>query len=264
MRVLRARGAAALLAVALALAGAAAAADAPTAVHLAPVGDAGTPGGSMMVTWTTKSKSASTVRCVTRGGAALLACARQLRPVALVAWQCDDRAHPVPRPHPRPVCGAPRYGKSASSLSTTGTGSSVKFEAGTVKGTNTQYIHSALMGPLDANMVYYYAVGPAGAGSSSATYNFTYKVLEKFAVYGDFGLVNDQSLTALLAEASAGSFDAIIHAGDFAYDLHDDFGTVGDKFMAQIEPMVSHVPMAVAPGNHEEVSVLVRADVPRA
>ena len=44
-------------------------------------------------------------------------------------------------------------------------------------------------------------------------------------------------------------FDAIIHVGDFAYDMYENNGERGDLFMEQIEPIASTVPYMTCPGN---------------
>lgn len=43
----------------------------------------------------------------------------------------------------------------------------------------------------------------------------------KLAVYGDLGNVNAKSLPFLQKETQNGRFDAILHVGDFAYDMFD-------------------------------------------
>jgi hypothetical protein len=40
---------------------------------------------------------------------------------------------------------------------------------------------------------------------------------KSFAVYGDLGVVNAQSLARLQREAQLDYYDAILHVGDFAY-----------------------------------------------
>jgi 3',5'-cyclic AMP phosphodiesterase CpdA len=45
--------------------------------------------------------------------------------------------------------------------------------------------------------------------------------------------------------------DVLLHAGDLAYDFHTDDGSVGDRFMVDMERVASRVPWMVAPGNHE-------------
>jgi hypothetical protein len=48
-----------------------------------------------------------------------------------------------------------------------------------------------------------------------------------------------------------GRNDLLLHLGDFAYDLMDNNGAVGDTFFDQIEPIASNVPYMGCPGNHE-------------
>jgi hypothetical protein len=55
---------------------------------------------------------------------------------------------------------------------------------------------------------------------------FKFKAMEngtdwspRLIMYGDLGNVNAQSLTRLQKESLHGAFDAIIHNGDFAYDM---------------------------------------------
>lgn len=39
---------------------------------------------------------------------------------------------------------------------------------------------------------------------------------ERFAVFGDFGLANDECMTDLISEAAKGTFDSVLHVGDWA------------------------------------------------
>ena len=94
------------------------------------------------------------------------------------------------------------------------------------------------------------------------------------AIYGDMGNVNAQSLPRLQSETQAGLYDAIIHVGDFAYNMDDvriyyyliklrvtvvltiififqSNGEVGDEFMRQIESIAAYVPYMTTVGNHE-------------
>lgn len=41
----------------------------------------------------------------------------------------------------------------------------------------------------------------------------------RFAVFGDMGNINPQSLPRLQEETLNGLYDAILHVGDFAYDM---------------------------------------------
>lgn len=47
-------------------------------------------------------------------------------------------------------------------------------------------------------------------------------------------------------------YDAIIHVGDFAYDMNSENALVGDQFMNQIESLAAYAPYMVCAGNHEE------------
>lgn len=47
------------------------------------------------------------------------------------------------------------------------------------------------------------------------------------------------------------AYDAIIHVGDFAYDLHTNNGKMGDLFMQELEPIAANIPYQVVVGNHE-------------
>ncbi|PVD25439.1 hypothetical protein C0Q70_13095 [Pomacea canaliculata] len=73
----------------------------------------------------------------------------------------------------------------------------------------------------------------------------------KMMVYGDMGSRNDRALPYLQHNAHTGHFDAVLHVGDFAYDMHDDDARVGDDFMRQIEPIAAYVPYMTCVGNHE-------------
>lgn len=72
------------------------------------------------------------------------------------------------------------------------------------------------------------------------------------AIFGDMGNENAQALPRLQAEAQSQMYDAMLHVGDFAYDMHSENAKVGDQFMRQIEPVAAYVPYMVVPGNHEE------------
>lgn len=43
----------------------------------------------------------------------------------------------------------------------------------------------------------------------------------RFAVYGDMGNENPQSLPRLQEEAIRGKYDMFLHVGDFAYDMYN-------------------------------------------
>nr|XP_020642838.1 acid phosphatase type 7 isoform X1 [Pogona vitticeps] len=74
----------------------------------------------------------------------------------------------------------------------------------------------------------------------------------RFAIFGDMGLLNPQSLPRLQRETEMGLYDVVLHVGDFAYDFHTDNARVGDAFMRKIEPVAASLPYMTCPGNHEE------------
>lgn len=122
-------------------------------------------------------------------------------------------------------------------------------------GPNVQYIHRVHLTNLEPGTTYYYHVG--GIQGWSPVFAFKTFTTEQYplslAVFGDMGVVNARSLTRLQEEAHQSMYDAILHVGDFGYDMDDDNGVVGDTFMDQIEPIAAYLPYMTCPGNHEYV-----------
>lgn len=120
---------------------------------------------------------------------------------------------------------------------------------------NTQYIHRVLLSNLEYNTEYFYRCGD-NIGGWSNLFRFNTVPLNnwspKLAVYGDMGLTNAKSLPDLQQIAQDKKIDAVLHIGDFAYNMHDDYGKVGDQFMNNIEPIAAYVPYMVSVGNHEQ------------
>jgi hypothetical protein len=71
------------------------------------------------------------------------------------------------------------------------------------------------------------------------------------AIFGDLGNENAQTLTRLQREVQTQTYDAVLHVGDFAYDMDSNDGLVGDAFMEEIQPVAAYVPYMTVPGNHE-------------
>ncbi|KAL1509866.1 hypothetical protein ABEB36_004539 [Hypothenemus hampei] len=136
----------------------------------------------------------------------------------------------------------------------TKSGNSTKFVDG---GPNkhSQYIHRVTLDNLNPNSKYLYHCGSTQGWSN--VFWFKTPPLDNdwspnLVIYGDMGNVNAQSLTRLQEETQRGMYDAVLHVGDFAYDMDTDNGVVGDEFMRQIEPVAAYLPYMTCPGNHEE------------
>ncbi|KAK2561015.1 Acid phosphatase type 7 [Acropora cervicornis] len=117
------------------------------------------------------------------------------------------------------------------------------------------YIHRVKLEGLVPGRGYDYRVGSSDGWSALYNFNATRNGTSwapRFAIYGDLGTDNSQSLSKLQREVQSGRYDAILHVGDFAYNMESDNSKVGDKFMNQIEPMAAYVPYMTCPGNHEE------------
>ncbi|KAF2904536.1 hypothetical protein ILUMI_01637 [Ignelater luminosus] len=120
---------------------------------------------------------------------------------------------------------------------------------------HSQYIHRVTLPNLTPFSRYVYHCGSNFGWSPE----FWFRSLSsdedwspQLAIYGDMGNENAQSLARLQEETQRGLYDAILHVGDFAYDMDTDNGAVGDAFMRQIESIASYVPYMTCPGNHEE------------
>ncbi|XP_037933616.1 acid phosphatase type 7 isoform X1 [Teleopsis dalmanni] len=133
-------------------------------------------------------------------------------------------------------------------------GTSQKFIDGGSK-KKTQYIHRAKLSHLKPNTNYEYHCG----GSLGWSAKFEFRTVPQgenwspsIVLFGDMGNENAQSLARLQQETQRGMYDAVIHIGDFAYDMNTNNALVGDEFMRQIESVAAYVPYMVCPGNHEE------------
>lgn len=144
-------------------------------------------------------------------------------------------------------------------------GSSEKFVDGGSKKT-VRYVHRVKMTGLVPGHKYEYEVGDEDGGLSGKSFTFwAMRSMEnhtsngrpwRFIHLADMGLDNDLTLSNISSFVSRAAeqgtpYDAILHAGDLAYDFHSKQGTVGDQFMMAIEPVASAVPYMTCPGNHE-------------
>ncbi|XP_067317189.1 acid phosphatase type 7-like [Anolis sagrei] len=119
----------------------------------------------------------------------------------------------------------------------------------------TMFIHRVTLRDLVPGQRYAYCCGSELGWSR----NYVFQALlnstawsPRFALFGDLGLLNPQSLPRLQRETEMGLYDAILHVGDFAYDFDTMDAHFGDAFMRKIEPVAASVPYMTCPGNHEE------------
>ncbi|CAD7086846.1 unnamed protein product [Hermetia illucens] len=133
-------------------------------------------------------------------------------------------------------------------------GSSTLFVDGG-KTKHSQYIHSVTLKDLQPNTKYIYHCGSSLDWSAE----FWFKTppsgtnwSPSLAIFGDMGNENAQSLSRLEQDTQREMYDAIIHVGDFAYDMNSDEAKVGDEFMNQIQAIAAYAPYMVCSGNHEE------------
>ncbi|KAM9433440.1 acid phosphatase type 7 isoform 1-T1 [Salvelinus alpinus] len=116
------------------------------------------------------------------------------------------------------------------------------------------YMHRVTLTDLRTASAYVYHCGSEAGWSdvfSFTALNESTSWSPKFAIYGDMGNENPQSLARLQKETQVGMYDVILHVGDFAYDMHEDNGRIGDEFMRQIQSIAAYVPYMTCPGNHE-------------
>ena len=119
-----------------------------------------------------------------------------------------------------------------------------------------RYIHNVLLTDLKASTTYYYVVGSSEEGGVfSQEFNTTTVAqgnqVNRMAVYGDLGLVNSQSMAGVSAEVAAGTVQAVLHIGDFAYNMDELQGLTGDLFLQDLQNITSAVPLMGCAGNHE-------------
>ncbi|XP_046847754.1 acid phosphatase type 7-like [Xenia sp. Carnegie-2017] len=145
------------------------------------------------------------------------------------------------------------YGLADHALDGRKSGSATKFTDGGSEH-RILYIHRVKLTGLKPSTLYDYHCGSMQGWSTV----FRFKTFPKgnkwsprLCLYGDMGNENAKSLGYIQEEVTRDDFDAILHVGDFAYDMHTDNASVGDAFMNQIVPIASARPYMTCPGNHE-------------
>uniref|UniRef100_A0AC34QEB1 Purple acid phosphatase n=1 Tax=Panagrolaimus sp. JU765 TaxID=591449 RepID=A0AC34QEB1_9BILA len=143
-----------------------------------------------------------------------------------------------------------RYGTNAASLDQIQDGVTDDFEYEGIH----RYMHAVTLKNLQPGKIYYYKVGTSASWSRQLQFkSFPAGEFElRVCVFGDLGYYNGTSLPYLIAAAENDKFDMVIHVGDIGYDLHSEKGVRGDKYMREMEPLVSRVPYMVIAGNHED------------
>ena len=120
--------------------------------------------------------------------------------------------------------------------------------------------HVARMVDLEPSTPYEYKVGSSADGwSEKFTFSATpttdsAKYPIRFGVWGDMGSKDNGA--AILNEVTdvvdnGHSFDMILHVGDFAYNMDNNNGKLGDDFMNDIQHIATQIPYMVCVGNHE-------------
>ncbi|KAJ7374236.1 hypothetical protein OS493_007313 [Desmophyllum pertusum] len=145
------------------------------------------------------------------------------------------------------------YNKGGLPLTLQASGDVTKFTDGGSEH-RVLYIHRVKLTGLASDQMYDYHCGGVEGWSGL----FSFKALKsgvdwspRMAVFGDLGSVNAKSVSYLQEETQQGKYDAILHVGDFGYNLDDDNARVGDDFMNQVQPIAAYVPYMTCPGNHE-------------
>ncbi|PSN47682.1 hypothetical protein C0J52_18687 [Blattella germanica] len=122
--------------------------------------------------------------------------------------------------------------------------------------TREEYIHRVVLPNLTPGSKYVYHCGSKKGWSSMFWFMTTPEDEStwspQLAIFGDLGAANAQSLPYLQEEVQRGKYDAVLHVGDFAYDMNSKLGRVGEQFMKQIQPIAAYLPYMTCPGNHEE------------
>ncbi|XP_034051439.1 acid phosphatase type 7 isoform X2 [Thalassophryne amazonica] len=125
-------------------------------------------------------------------------------------------------------------------------------DSGTEK--RKMYIHRVTLTGLKPAATYVYHCGSDEGWSdvfSFTAFNDSTRFSPRFALYGDMGNENPQSLSRLQKETQLGMYDVILHIGDIAYDMDEDNARIGDEFMRQIQSIAAYIPYMTCPGNHE-------------
>eukprot|EP00117_Sycon_ciliatum_P006498 scpid49464/ scgid4203/ Iron/zinc purple acid phosphatase-like protein len=171
----------------------------------------------------------------------------------VVMWSSETRASASPNAS-LSSGGGVRYGLSPQKLSQS-VGEVWQFTEGNKDG--IQWLYRARMSNLSPGQSYTYQVFNDFNISSDVFEFTTPKLLAEayplqVVMFGDMGKTHGSpTMPHLITEARNGENVALIHVGDFAYDLHTDGGVRGDTFMQRIQDAAAYIPYMTCPGNHE-------------
>ncbi|GFO21328.1 purple acid phosphatase [Plakobranchus ocellatus] len=115
------------------------------------------------------------------------------------------------------------------------------------------YLHKVELKGLQPDTTYFYI--PMSDQMQSGPFYFKTPKADSdwsadFLMFGDLGIYSD-TVPSLVTEALSGKYTALFHVGDFAYDMKNEGGRVGDYFFDLIEPAAASIPYMTCPGNHE-------------
>jgi UDP-2,3-diacylglucosamine pyrophosphatase LpxH len=125
------------------------------------------------------------------------------------------------------------------------------------------YLHIARIAGLEPGSGYRYRITCKKGSNIASSEWMPFKTFDhrasgvRIGFYGDLGVKGkkkDKAVGIGLLESlmNKKEIDAILHVGDIAYDMKDDNGKKGDKFLKMIQPIASRIPYQVIPGNHEQ------------
>ena len=126
-----------------------------------------------------------------------------------------------------------------------------------------RFVHRATLQNLEPGAIYSYRVGNPATKTWSRLFNFCAKRNKsqispakplKLLALCDQGHRESAGVVQLVAAEVADPAtrpDALIHCGDFAYDLDTYSGRNGDRWVSDVEPVAAYVPYMTSQGNHE-------------
>ena len=147
------------------------------------------------------------------------------------------------------------YGTGSNSTNMTATGVSRTYTVAGWLG----WISGVVMSGLEADTEYWYRVGSSSNGPWSEWHNFKTLPLNagtsarplRVVTFADMGTGGEHYATvaALKTMVEHDQIDLIVHSGDISYSDGDSYRW--DRFMREMQPIVSRVPYMTCPGNHE-------------